>query len=167
VNVALHRSLAAAALLLSAACAAESPRASADAVPDANARLDTLSAKLAAAYHARDPVAYARLYTDSGVFEWPAFNTVRGRAALEALGRDNMALDSLAIRITPSSRRIAADHATEFGSFVETWTDSTGARKAEYGRYAQTLARQPDGSWLIDHFFGFEDSTATLGGERR
>ena len=35
------------------------------------------------------------------------------------------------------------------------------ARKIEYGRYAEVLARQPDGSWLIDHFFGFEDSTAT------
>jgi hypothetical protein len=29
------------------------------------------------------------------------------------------------------------------------------------GRYAEVLARQPDGSWLIDRFLGFEDSTVT------
>jgi hypothetical protein len=29
----------------------------------------------------------------------------------------------------------------------------------EFGRYVTVLARQRDGSWLIDRFFGFEDST--------
>jgi ketosteroid isomerase-like protein len=164
VNAPLRRSLVAASLLLAGACAGSPPAREAASVPaDANARLDTLIAHLTAAHHALDPKAYAQQFTDSAVFEWPAFNTVRGRAGLEAMARDNFApLDDLVIRITPSVRRIAADHATEFGAFEETWNDSTGARKAEYGRYAETLARQPDGSYLIDHFLGFEDSTATL-----
>jgi hypothetical protein len=164
VNAPLRRSLAAATLLVAGACAGSPPARDAASVPaGANARLDTLNAHLAAAHHALDPKAYARQFTDSGVFEWPAFNTVRGRAALEAMAHDNFApLDDLVIRLTPTARRIAADHATEFGAFEETWNDSTGARKAEYGRYAETLARQTAGSYLIDHFLGFVDSTATL-----
>ena len=58
---------------------------------DANAGLDSLNARLVSAYHARDPQAYAALFTDSAVFEWPAFNTVRGPAALAAMARDNWA----------------------------------------------------------------------------
>ncbi|HTK49879.1 MAG TPA: nuclear transport factor 2 family protein [Gemmatimonadaceae bacterium] len=163
-NVPLRRALAAVSLLLAGACAGSPPARETASVPaDANARLDTLIARLVTVHHALDAKGYAQLYTDSAVFEWPAFDTVRGRAGIEAMARGNFApLDDLVIRITPSARRLAADHATEFGAFEETWNDSTGARKAEYGRYAETLARQPDGSYLIDHFLGFEDSTATL-----
>jgi ketosteroid isomerase-like protein len=164
VNAPLRRSLAVASLFLAGACAGSPPAREAASVPaDANARLDSLNAHLVAVHHALDAKAYAQQFTDSAVFEWPAFNTVRGRAALEAMARENFApLDDLVIRFTPAVRRFAPDHATEYGAFEESWNDSTGARKAEYGRYAETLARQPDGSYLIDHFLGFEDSTATL-----
>ena len=154
--------LALASLLACAACANEAPARSAAVDPQAGARIDSMNAKLSAVYHARDSRAYPLLFTDSAVFEWPAIPNIRGRAGLEALARDGWkTLDGLDLRIIPSSRRIGADHATEFGAFEESWRDSTGARKVEFGRYAELLARQPDGSWLIDHFFGFEDSTTT------
>src|SRR2546421_6115881 len=43
------------------------------------------------AYRTHDPQAYAALYTDTAVFEWPAFNTVRGPAQLAAMARSNWA----------------------------------------------------------------------------
>lgn len=127
---------------------------------DANARIDSLNARLVSAYRARDPQAYAALFTDSAVFEWPAFNTVRGPAALAAMARDNWAGErNVDLRLAVANRRVAADHATEFGAFQQTWTDSAGVRRAEFGRYVSYFLRQPDGSWRMDRFFGFEDST--------
>jgi ketosteroid isomerase-like protein len=126
---------------------------------EANAGIDSMNAKLVEVHRVRDPKAYAMLYTDSGAFEFPAFNTVRGRAGLEAMARDNFkALNDLKLELTVASRHLAPDHATEFGAFKETWRDSSGALVSEYGRYAEVL--KPDsGGWKIHHFFGFEDST--------
>ena len=105
-------------------------------------------------------MAYAALYTDTAVFEWPAFNTVRGPAELAAMARSNWAsLNDMDLRLTVATRRVAPDHATEFGAFQQSWRDTRGARKTEYGRYVAFLLRQEDGSWRMDRFFGFEDST--------
>ena len=126
----------------------------------APAGIDSLNARTSQAYRDRDTKAYAALYTDSAVFEWPAFNTVRGRPAVEAMARDNWAsLDSMDLKLDVASRRIAGDRATEFGAFEQSYRDSKGAHMTEFGRYVTALARQPDGSWRIDRFFGFEDST--------
>jgi len=144
--------------LLCAACAAcaSTPAPT----TDANAGIDSLNARLVSAYRARDPQLYAAIFTDSAVFEWPAFNTVRGPAALAAMARDNWAGErDVDLRLTIASRRLASDHATEFGAFEQTWTDSAGVRRTEFGRYVSYFLRQPDGSWRMDHFFGFEDST--------
>ena len=140
--------------VLTAACSA-SPRAAGD----ANAGVDSLNARLTQAYRDRDPVTYATLFTDSAVFEWPAFNTVRGRAGLEGMVRGSWAsLKDMDLRLTIASRHVAADHVTEFGAFQQSFTDSTGARMTEYGRYV-SLLRPGDSGWLIDRFFGFADST--------
>jgi hypothetical protein len=80
----LRRLTIAALALAGAACASSRPRAT-----DTNAGIDSLNARLVSAYRARDAQAYAALYTDSAVFEWPAFNTVRGPAALAGMARDN------------------------------------------------------------------------------
>jgi ketosteroid isomerase-like protein len=142
--------------LLGAACA-QSPRASAS---GASAGIDSLNARLVQAYRARDPMAYGALYTDSAVFEWPAFNTVRGRAGMEAMARSNWAsLADMDLKLTVSSRRLAPNHVTEFGAFEQSWRDSSGVRMTEFGRYVTVLARQGDDSWVIDRFFGFADST--------
>ncbi|HEX2718631.1 MAG TPA: nuclear transport factor 2 family protein [Gemmatimonadaceae bacterium] len=123
------------------------------------AALDSLNGRVIQAYRDHDPVAYGRLYTDSAIFEWPAFNSVRGRAGMEAMARGNWAsLADMDLRLTVSARRLGDEHATEFGAFEQSWRDSSG-RNTEYGRYVQVLARQPDGRWLIDRFFGFSDST--------
>src|SRR5688572_330029 len=133
------------------------PRQSAS---DAAAGIDSLNARLVQAYRARDPQAYGTLYTDSAIFEWPAFNTVRGRAGMEAMARSNWAtVNDMDLRLTVSSRRIARDHATEFGTFEQSFRDSTGVRMTEFGRYVTVLARGDDGVWRIDRFFGFADST--------
>jgi uncharacterized protein (TIGR02246 family) len=126
----------------------------------AAAGIDSLNARVVRAYRNHDPQAYAALYTDTAVFEWPASNTVRGPAALAAMARDNwLSLRDMDLELSVSSRRLAPDHATEFGAFQQSWSDSSGVRMTEYGRYVTLLLRQADGSWRMDRFFGFEDST--------
>jgi ketosteroid isomerase-like protein len=126
----------------------------------ANAGIDSLNAQLVRAYRDRDPQAYAALYTDTAVFEWPAFNTVRGPAELAAMARSNWAsLRDMELRLDVSARRVAPAHATEFGAFQQSWRDSSGVRTTEFGRYVALLVRQEDGSWRMDRFFGFADST--------
>jgi len=127
---------------------------------DASAGIDTLNAHLIDSYRTRDPKAYAALYTDSGTFEWPAFNTVRGLDALGAIAKDNWSAErDVDLRLNVSSRRLSPDNATEFGAFEQDWTDSSGVRRTEFGRYVSYLLRQQDGSWRMDRFLGFEDST--------
>jgi len=141
--------------LVSTACAGTRAPTS-----DTNVGIDSLNARLVSAYRARDPQAYAALFTDSAVFEWPAFNTVRGPTALAAMARDNWAGErDVELKLAVASRRAAADHTTEFGAFQQTWTDSAGVRRTEFGRYVSYFLRQSDGSWRMDRFFGFEDST--------
>lgn len=127
---------------------------------DANAGVDSLNARISRAYRDHDPVAYGRLFTDSAVFEWPAFTTVHGRAGLEAMARTNWAaLRDMDLTLDVAHRRIAPDHVTEFGAFQQAFADSAGARSIEYGRYVAVLVPTPDG-WRMDRFFGFSDSTA-------
>jgi len=127
---------------------------------DARAGIDSLNARLVRAYRTHDPRAYAALYTDTAVFEWPSFNTVRGPAALAAMEQGNWAsLTDMDLKLTVANRRIAADHATEFGAFEQSYRDSSGARATEFGRYVSELVRQNDGTWRMDRFFGFSDST--------
>lgn len=127
---------------------------------EASAGIDSLNARLVEAYRNRDPQMYATLYTDSAVFEWPAFNTVRGRAGMEAMARTNWAsLNDMDLELTVSSRRLAPDHATEFGAFRQSWRDPNGVRMTEFGRYVVVLARNGESGWRIDRFFGFADST--------
>jgi ketosteroid isomerase-like protein len=122
--------------------------------------IDSLNARLVQAYRTRDPQAYAALYTDTAVFEWPAFNTVRGPAELAAMARSNWAsLNDMDLRLTVATRRVAPDHATEFGAFQQSWRDPRGVRMTEFGRYVAFLVSHEDGSWRIDRFFGFSDST--------
>ena len=102
----------------------------------------------------------ARLFTDSAVFEWPAFNTPRGPTQLANMARENWAAErDVDLRLDVSARRVASDHATEFGAFQQAWTDSSGARMIEYGRYATYLVRSADGKWRMERWLGFEDST--------
>lgn len=129
----------------------------------ANAAIDSLNARVVQAYRDRDPKAYAVLYTDSAIFEWPAFNSVRGRAELAAMAANNWAAQrDVDLRLTVANRRVASNHATEIGAFQQSWRDSSGARMAEFGRYVTVLVRQRDGSWRMDRFVGFEDSTRTV-----
>jgi ketosteroid isomerase-like protein len=154
----MHRISFLLAVLLSA-CAVV-PREPAD---DASAGIDSLNARLVDAYRTRDPRAYGALYTDSAIFEWPAFNTVRGRAGMEAMARSNWgSLNGMDLRLIVSARRVSADHATEVGAFEQSWRDSSGTRMTEFGRYVTVLARDRDRGWLIDRFFGFADSTRPL-----
>jgi ketosteroid isomerase-like protein len=139
------------------ACAPE--RGPARSASDANAGVDSLNARLSKAYRDRDPVAYGRLFTDSAVFEWPAFATVRGRAGLEAMARENWAsLADMDLTLDVAQRRVASDHVTEFGAFQQSYTDTSG-KHVEYGRYVAVLVPASDG-WRMDRFFGFSDSTA-------
>ena len=135
----------------------EAPRRSESEI---NSRIDSLNASLVAAYRDSDSRGYAGLFTDSAVFEWPAFNTVQGRAGIETMARTNWAaLDDQELRLNVSYRRVAPEHAIEFGAFEQSWSDSIGLRMTEYGRYVVLLLRQTDDRWLMDRFFGFADST--------
>ena len=129
------------------------------------AGIDSLNAHITQAYRTHDPKAYGALFTDSAVFEWPAFNTVRGAPALAKMAEDNWAaLRDMDLRLDVSARRFAPGHVTEFGAFEQTYTEASGKRSTEYGRYVAVLVRQKDGRWLMDRFFGFEDSTRVLSG---
>ena len=76
------------------------------------------------------------------------------------MARDNWAAErDVELRLHVAARRFAADHATEFGAFEQSWRDTAGVRQTEFGRYVTVVARQTDGSWRLDRFFGFEDST--------
>jgi len=153
------------ALLAQTACTNEQRAAPATrdtAAATADAGVDSLNARLSKAYRDRDPVAYGRLFTDSAVFEWPAFNTVRGRAGLEAMARTNWAaLADMNLELDVAHRRVAPDHVTEFGAFQQSYRDSSG-RNIEYGRYVAVLVPATDG-WRMDRFFGFSDSTVKAG----
>ena len=144
-------------------CSAPARKAAAE----ANVGIDSLNARLVRAYQTRDPRAYAALYTEGAVFEWPAFNTVRGPAGMAEMAKNNWAaLADMDLRLTVSDRRIASDHATEFGAFEQSWKDSAGARMTEFGRYVAVLVQRDDGTWLIDRFFGFSDSTRAVAARR-
>ena len=133
-------------------------RSSGDAA--AGAGVDSLNAALIQTFRNHDPKAYGALFTDSAVFEWPAFSTVRGRAALAAMAQSNWAtLQNMDLRLTVAHRRVAATQVTEFGAFEQSWNDEKGVRNTEFGRYVAVLTRQQDGRWLMDRFFGFADST--------
>jgi len=143
-----------------------SPTPSASPADGASRGIDSLNARLVQAYRDHDPAKYAALFTDSAIFEWPAIASVRGRSALGAMARENWAsLRNMDLKLTVASRRIAGDHATEFGAFEQSWDGDGGARNMEFGRYTVALVRQSDGVWLMDRFLGFEDSTRT--GARR
>lgn len=146
-------------LFLCGACSQTStPSADGRNAGDVNTAIDSLNARIAQAYRDHDPSAYAKLFTDTTVFEWPAINTVRGRAGIEQMVRSGWApLKDMDLTLIVSSRRLAPDHATEFGAFEQSWTDSAGVRMTEFGRYVTLLARG-DSAWLIDRFFGAEDS---------
>ena len=148
------------ALCVAGAACADAPRSSSS---EGAAGIDSLNARVIDAYRKHDARAYGELYTDSAVFEWPAFNTVHGRAGMEAMARENWAsLRDMDLVLKVASRRYAPDQATEFGAFEQSWKDTSGVRMTEYGRYVTVLARQRDGRWLMDRFFGFEDSTRAL-----
>lgn len=127
---------------------------------DAAAGVDSLNAALIQTFRNHDAQAYGAIFTDSAVFEWPAFNTVRGRAALTAMAQSTWAsLQDMDLRLTVANRRFGSNQVTEFGAFEQSWNDEKGVRNTEFGRYVAVLARQQDGRWLMDRFFGFEDST--------
>jgi ketosteroid isomerase-like protein len=150
------------AAIIFVALAACSKPAQQPSTADAAAGIDSLNTRIIQSYRDRDPREYAALYTDTAVFEWPAFDTVRGRAGIEAMVRGGWApLDSMDLKLDVAARRFAPDHATEFGAFQQSFRDPKGAHMIEFGRYVIVFARQPDNSWLIDRFFGFSDSTAT------
>lgn len=143
-------------VLSTVACSETAARSSSE----ANAGIDSLNSRIIQAYRKHDPKTYGLLFTDTAMFEWPNFKTVRGRAGMEAMARDNWAsLRDMDLELDVSARRFAPDHATEFGTFQQSWSDSTGARMTEFGRYVELLVRQSDNTWRIDRFFGFEDST--------
>jgi hypothetical protein len=147
-------------LLSLLACAPERPAE--QSAGDANAGVDSLNARISKAYRDHDPVAYGRLFTDSAVFEWPAFTTVHGRGGLEAMARTNWAaLRDMDLELDVAHRRIAPDHVTEFGAFRQAYADSAGARSIEHGRYVAVLVPRGD-VWLMDRFFGFSDSTVKV-----
>jgi len=148
-------------LVVSLCLAGLSCRSSGDAAAGP-AEIDSLNAALVQAFRSHDPQAYGAVFTDTAVFEWPAFNTVRGRAALAAMAQSNWAaLQDMDLRLIVANRRIAPDHATEFGAFEQSWNDAASKRHTEFGRYVAVLLRQTDGTWLMDRFFGFGDSTRT------
>jgi ketosteroid isomerase-like protein len=158
----MTKSIVAAMMFVVGVACSKAPQNSSTSEVEAGAGIESLNTRVIQAYRDRDPREYAALYTDTAVFEWPAFDTVRGRAGIEAMVRGGWAsIDSMDLKLDVAARRFAPNHATEFGAFQQSFRDPKGAHMIEFGRYVIVFARQPDNSWLIDRFFGFSDSTAT------
>src|SRR5256886_16400807 len=80
------------------------------------------------------------------------------------MARENWAsLKDMDLRLTVSSRRVAPDHATEFGAFEQSWRDSSGVRRTEYGRDVAFPLRQQGGRRRVGRFFGVQGSTPPPG----
>src|SRR2546425_12045379 len=121
-------------VLLGSAClaCAQPSRPSAGEV---TAGIDSLNARIVQAYRSHDPQANAAPYTDTAVFEWPAFNTVRGPPQLAAIARSNWASpQDMYLRPTGPTRPAAPSHPAPFGASQQPWRDSSGVRMPEYSR---------------------------------
>src|SRR2546422_3783595 len=95
---------------------------------EAAAGIDSLNAALVRAYRSHDPRAYAALYTDTAVFEWPAFNTVRGPAELAAMARSNWAaLSDMDLRLTVAAPPPPPRPPTGFGALQPTRRAPSGS----------------------------------------
>src|SRR2546428_13443997 len=91
---------------------------------EAAAGIDSLNAALVRAYWSHDPRAYAALYTDTAVFEWPAFNTVRGPPRLGAVARSNRAsLGAMDLRLTVAAPPRRPRHPPGGWPLPTTWPD--------------------------------------------
>jgi hypothetical protein len=144
------------------ACAPSRPATDAADAAAANAGIDSLNAHLVDAYRRRDPAAYGALYSDSALFEWPAFNTVRGPAALAAMARDNWTGQrdvELRLRVAqrvsppitpPSSARSSSRGPTPRGcgerSSAGTLASSAGGRTGAGGWIGSSASRTPRAS---------------------
>src|SRR2546425_5835598 len=94
---------------------------------EATAGIDSLNAALVRAYRTHDPQAYAALYTDTAVFEWPAFNTVRGPAQLAAMARSSWAsLKDMDLRLTVSAPRGAPGPPPDLGGVEQSCRQPDG-----------------------------------------
>lgn len=161
-NIAVIR-VGAAAVVMCFGCGMSTPSI----VGDVEADLDSLSARVVEAHQTRDPVALARLHTDSVVFEWQGAGTSVGRSDFEARMRRNWSRrQQLDLNLQRAYRRVSGDLATEIVHYRETWRESQDTLTAEYGRYAAFMARQPNGEWLIDRLIGFTDSVVESYGGR-
>src|SRR2546425_9406936 len=94
---------------------------------EATAGIDSLNAALVRAYRTHDPQAYAALYTDTAVFEWPAFNTGRGPAQLAAMAPSDWAsLQDADLRLAVSARRGAPGPPPDLGGVEQSCRQPDG-----------------------------------------
>src|SRR5438128_12570591 len=75
------------------------------------------------------------------------------RVAIASLCKD------VDLGLAVSARRVAPDHATEFGAFEQSWRASSGVRRTAFGRYGAFLLRRADARGRMHGFFGFRDWT--------
>ena len=108
-----------------------------------------LTAKWYAALHAGDTSSFIKLYAEDAVAVLPT-RTLRGRSAIEAFHRRDMAKTRYKCTWTLDGARVLTKQAAVWGTdrCVETPT-SGGKSRTSTSAWLTVYEQQPDGSWLI------------------
>ena len=154
--------LPAAVLLLSAAAVSRTARVPAPLAVDtaaANRGLDSLRDRYIAAQTAGDATALAALFSETGGMDLFGLPRLRGRAALEAAFKADLAARKYTLsEIHAVNRSIRNDSAaSEIGTYHD-MHDAKGKKDHEWGRYVGGFDRGPDGRWTISYLMAFPDS---------
>lgn len=103
---------------------------------------------------------YASLYSVDARLDIPGMPPILGRTALETVLRPIFAARDY---VGAESNRhttlvVNNDLALQGGTFIETYVENKKTL-AEYGRFAGSIARGPDGQWRLVYIFAVVDST--------
>ncbi len=118
-----------------------------------------------AAGPAADVPAFLAITTEDVALSSPGMPTVRGQAGLRAFLEEGFkAAHYSEVSIFPDAPMIIGDRATQFGTYRETYTTSSGKRAIrDYGQFAAELRRGADGKWRIARQLAAKDSSAKVG----
>lgn len=85
--------------------------------------LNKLAAEFEAAYNSGDAAKVASMYAEDGVSMWPDQPMVKGRSAIEAALKKDMAKGKATVKLSPFHSAITGDSAHEAGTTTLTLPD--------------------------------------------
>ncbi len=132
-------------------------------VTHAHESLETLKSELRemeknfcdAAYH-DGAIGWARYFSETGVMLSASSNPISGPEAIEAEMRDAFATKDFKLVWRPLHIDVSPDGTLgyTYGTYLRTWTDTSGNPVEATGKYMTVWKRQEDGRWLIEADIG-------------